>query len=171
LDDAVVFARGLDELAALGNVVATRLLDVHVLARLTGPDGQQRVPVVGSGDRNDVQVLVIQNRAEVLNAMGRVAAALLHRFATGCKQPGVGIDQICNLDVLHPAEGLDVRRAPAVDAGHGDANAIVGAQHLARRFCAADGKRSGGESAGRGPFQKITTILARHDSLLAGCVA
>ena len=42
LDDPVVLPRGLDGDAAFVDVVAARLLDVDVLARLAGPDGHQR---------------------------------------------------------------------------------------------------------------------------------
>ena len=38
--------------AAFAHVVAHRLFDVHVFAGLDGPDGGQRVPVVGRGDRD-----------------------------------------------------------------------------------------------------------------------
>src|SRR5690606_17182003 len=50
LDDPVVLAGGVDELAPLPHVVGAGLLDVDVLAGLAGPDGRQRVPVVRGGD-------------------------------------------------------------------------------------------------------------------------
>ena len=112
LHDAVVFPRGLDELAALEDVVAARLLDVHVLARLAGPNRQQRVPMVRRGDRDGVEILVVEHLAEVLHALGRVAAALLDRRAAGSEQPAVGIDQIGDLDVLHAGEGVDDAPVP-----------------------------------------------------------
>ena len=66
LDDPVVLAGGLDGDPALVDVVAARLLDVDVLAGLAGPDGHQRVPVVGRGDRDGVEVLVVEHAADVL---------------------------------------------------------------------------------------------------------
>ena len=71
LDDAVVLAGGLDGDAALVDVVAARLLDVDVLAGLAGPDGHQRVPVVRRGDRDGVDVLVVERLADVLHGLGR----------------------------------------------------------------------------------------------------
>src|SRR5205823_629723 len=50
LDDAAILAGRLDHAAALDQVVRNRLLDIDVLAGLTGPDGRQGVPVVRSGD-------------------------------------------------------------------------------------------------------------------------
>ena len=71
----------LDALAAFEDVVAARLLDVDVLAGLAGPDGDQRVPVVAGGDGDGVEVLVFQGLADVLDALGRVAALLLDLLA------------------------------------------------------------------------------------------
>src|SRR5205823_6879476 len=76
LQDAAVLLNGLDAAAALADDVAHRLLDVDVLARLHAPDRQERVPVVGRGDRDRVEVLVVQRLADVLHA-GRPVAALV----------------------------------------------------------------------------------------------
>src|SRR6185503_3432811 len=54
LAELVVLPARLDELAALEEVVAERLLDIDVLPRLDAPDGRQAVPVVGRGDRDGV---------------------------------------------------------------------------------------------------------------------
>src|SRR5439155_14577254 len=46
LADAAQLARHLHDPAAFADIVADRLLDIDILARLHGPDGGQRVPVV-----------------------------------------------------------------------------------------------------------------------------
>ena len=69
LDDPVVLPRRVDGLPSLGNVVADRLLDVNILARLAGPDGRERVPVVGRGDRDGVDLGVVEDPAEVLDVL------------------------------------------------------------------------------------------------------
>ena len=56
-------------LPALEDVVADRLLDVDVLARLAGPDRRQRVPVVRRGDRDGVDLVVVEDPAEVLDVL------------------------------------------------------------------------------------------------------
>ena len=71
LDDAVVLARGLDHPPPFDDVVAGRLLDVDVLAGLAGQDGQQRVPVVGRGDRDGVDRLVVEQPPKVFLGPGR----------------------------------------------------------------------------------------------------
>src|SRR5207247_9684344 len=70
LHDAAVFLGRFDALAALENIVADRLLDIDVLAGLTGPNRDQRVPVIAGGDRNRVQLLVVEGLAHVLHGLG-----------------------------------------------------------------------------------------------------
>ena len=50
----------------LGDPVRQRLLAVHVLAGLAGHDRGDRVPVVGRGDDDRVDVLAIEELAEVV---------------------------------------------------------------------------------------------------------
>ena len=158
LDDPVVLPRGLDGDAAFVDVVAARLLDVDVLARLAAPDGDQRVPVVRRGDRDRVEVLVVEGAADVLDRLGRAAAALGDRLDVLRVRRGVGVDQVGDLDPLHLAERADVRAAPAVQAGDADADGVVGADDPARRFRPAD--RKAGSDAGRDHrmIQELTTI-------------
>jgi len=70
LHDALVLAGRFDHLAPLEDVVAGGLLDVDVLAGLEGPDGPQGVPVVAGGDRNRVDLLVLEHLPEVLVDLG-----------------------------------------------------------------------------------------------------
>src|SRR5271157_2932733 len=57
------------------NVVAAGLLDINVLPRLSRPDRHERVPVIGCGDRDHVDILVVKHPANVLHS-GRCAAAV-----------------------------------------------------------------------------------------------
>src|SRR5262249_8555792 len=147
LHDAVVLAGRLDGDAALADVVAARLLDVDVLAGGAGPDRHQRVPVVGGRDGDDVDVPILQRLADVLLGPGGVAAHLLDLPDALPERPRVRVDQADDLDVLHGGEGADVGAAPAVEAGHGDADGVVGAEHLAGRLRPGDGHGGGGEGA------------------------
>ena len=92
LNDPVVFASGLDGDSALVHVVAARFLDVNVLAGLAGPDRDQRMPVIGSRDRNGVNRLVVEDAADVLNRRRSATARLWRseRDASGmsaCRDP------------------------------------------------------------------------------------
>ena len=80
LDDPAILPRRLDDPTPLDDVVADRLLDVDVLARLAPHDGDQGMPVVGGRDRDRVDRLVVEQAAEVLLGPGRLARDLLDRL-------------------------------------------------------------------------------------------
>jgi hypothetical protein len=65
LDDAFVLRGRLDHLAALEDRVRRGLLDVDVLARLAGPNGRQRMPMVWGRDNDRIDVLIVQQLAQV----------------------------------------------------------------------------------------------------------
>src|SRR5262249_4463077 len=77
LADAFVFAGRLDEAAAFADIVTHPLLDVHVLARLHGPQGCKGVPVIRRGNTDDINRLIIQYLANVLLELRRLALSLL----------------------------------------------------------------------------------------------
>jgi len=111
LHDSLIPARGLDGDPALMNVVTAGLLDVDVLPRLSGPDRHERVPVIGRGDRDHIDVLVVKNPANVLHS-GRCAAAVgLDLMDAIVKGPGVGIDQISDDHRGHLHVLIDMRPA------------------------------------------------------------
>ena len=74
LDDAVVFAGSLHQLAALPDVVGEGLFHVDVLPRLAGPDSRQGVPVVAGGDGDGVDGPVVHDPSQVLLDPGPPAA-------------------------------------------------------------------------------------------------
>ena len=65
LHDALVLPRRLDELATLPNVVAERFLDVNILTRIAGPDGLQRMPVIGGRQRDRINIIPIKQSPEI----------------------------------------------------------------------------------------------------------
>jgi len=85
--------------------------------------------------------------ANVLEALGRVAAELFDLCHATAERAAVGVDQVRDLDAGDFRELIDVIAAAAADAGHADAHGVVGAQHPAGRLGAGDDKRSG--DAGR----------------------
>ena len=59
-DDRAMPVHSLDHLTTFPHAVAHWLFDVHVFARLAGLDRHQCVPVVGSGNDHDVDILVLE---------------------------------------------------------------------------------------------------------------
>ena len=97
LHHAVVFASGGHHLPAFENVVAGGLFAVHILARLAGPDGRERMPVIRRGDRDRVDILVFVKLAQILVDFGLSAGRILNHLG-----PALGLRRI------HVAEGCDV---------------------------------------------------------------
>ena len=79
LHDPLVLAGGGEHGLALDHVDADRLLDVDVGPGLDGGDHRQGVPVVGRGDQDDVEVLLLEHLAVV----GVGARRLLRRLPVG----------------------------------------------------------------------------------------
>ena len=73
LDDAVIFAGRLDHPPAFDDIVAGGLLDVNILAGLAGKHSQKRMPVVGRGDRDGVDRLVVEQAAKVFLDLRRLS--------------------------------------------------------------------------------------------------
>ena len=115
LDDPVVLPRGLDHPPAFAHVVADRLLDVHVLAGLAGPDRRQRVPVVRRGDRDRVDRLVVEHPADVLHELrlGRRSACSIAFLARPITFWSTSQIVVIRTSFLRLPEPLDVLHAPA----------------------------------------------------------
>src|SRR5271166_2928981 len=69
-----------DEDAPLVHVMADRFLELDLFAGLPRPDGRQRVPVVGRGDRHNIDALVFKHLADVLLVFGGLASLALDGF-------------------------------------------------------------------------------------------
>ena len=137
LQDDLVFAHGADHLPALVDRQRERLFGIHVLAGFRRGDVDQRVPVVGRGVDDHVNVLPRQQPAEIGIARGRLA--LDGEFFHGARDVG-GID-IAHREHLAVAARVDgVARALAAAADQRDAGAVVGRG-------AGDGGFRGGEVA------------------------
>src|ERR1700704_648697 len=104
LNDPVVPSRGLDGDAPFMNVVAAWFFDVHIFACLAGPDGDQGVPVIGSGDRYRIDRLVFKAWADILNGRRLAASVIPDLLEPIFERTSVGIDQISDFDAWHLAE-------------------------------------------------------------------
>jgi hypothetical protein len=105
--------------------VADGLFHVDVLARLQGPDRQQRVRVVRGRDRDGVDRLVLDQFAEVLVEGGFLALLLLDGLHGLAEDVFVHVADRGDFDALEGQERLDVVQTPAADARDGDAEDVV----------------------------------------------
>src|SRR5262249_46130235 len=169
LEHPAILPGGLHDTAALPDGVSHRLFDVNVLAGLHGPDGQERMPVVGRGDGNCVQVWVVQRFANVLYAGRFVAALFPDLFPSGFEQAAVRVDQIGDLRVLEAEVLIDVCVTLSVDAGHADTNDVVGPEHAAGSLGAGNGDKRKRRAGRRHALEEATTRNFLHGSTPSNC--
>ena len=167
LDDPIVLPRRLDHRPALDDRHGQRLLDVDVLARVAGGDHLDRVPVVGRGDHDGVDVLAIEHRAEILDA-GDVPLDLRH-LGDAFAQPGeprvepiigpveirlVHVAERDDLGIRLRQEALQELAAAIAHADEAEPDPFVGPHRAARRQ--ARGRRHGRRR--HGGLRKRTTV-------------
>ena len=131
LANTVVFFYGADELAAFKGVVRAGLFDVDVFAGLAGPDAHERVPMIGSGDGDGIDVFVFEQLANV-DVGFRLRQA--HFFDFGDALAGdvfVDVadgDDFCSRDMR---KAVNVIVAAATHSADGYAHTFVGAENFA----------------------------------------
>jgi hypothetical protein len=122
LDDAVVFLGSLYHSAAFGDARRGRFLDVHVLARLTGPNRCQGMSVVRQRDADAVDVLVVKYAAEVRFGF-RIAAG--NHFGPVSEKRLVAVAERGDSHAGRSLMVIDVVSALITDAEDGRANFII----------------------------------------------
>src|SRR5215475_5818135 len=137
LHDALVPLSRLDHPAAFGDHERKRLLDVDILARLTGVNHLQRVPVVGRGDDHRVHVFHIQQLPIVLE-LSRAAADLL-RGEIHVRLINVAYGD--DLGVLVREETFQHLVAAIANRDAAETNAVIRSQYTPAAERRADGSR------------------------------
>ena len=135
LHHAARFARHFDHALALVDVVAGGLFAVDVLARLAGPDGGKRVPVVGGGDGDRVHILVREKLAHVVVTLGLFPGQLLGGGLSGFERGLVDVAQRHDTRIRQRGVALDVIVAASADADDADVEFVIGAEHTAQGKC------------------------------------
>ena len=109
--------------------------------------------MVGRGDRDRVDALVVEHPPDVLlDLRGRLALLREERLDSRIEQARIGIAQGGDLDVLEPVVTAQMRLAAPVEAHHRDADAVAGA-------CPT---RPGRAEEDRGRGGRLDEIPARH---------
>src|SRR5262249_15325604 len=110
--NTLVLAGGLDKLRALPYIVRDRVLDVHVLASLHGPDGGESVPVIGGRDGDRVDAFVFEDAAHIGLDLRTFAGLLRDGGSGGFGSPAVDVDHGGDFDISHRQDFADMRGAP-----------------------------------------------------------
>ncbi len=150
LGNAAGFLGGGDKLAAFPDVVGNGFFDVDIFAGLQGPDAHERVPVIGGGNSDGVEI----GCGEELANVGKFFYndALFGEIGGGAiEHSGVGVADGDDAYAFDFAEATEVIFAATVEADDGDPNIGMGADHLAP----GAGGESGGGGEERGVAQKV----------------
>ena len=154
LANAIVLFYGADELAAFKGVVRAGFFDVDIFAGLAGPDGHERVPVIGRGDGDGVDIFVFEQLANV-DVGFRLGQAHLFDFADALAgDVFVDVadgDDFCSRDMR---KAVDVIVAAAAHSADGYADTFVGAENFAAE---RERSRAYGDCFSRG-LQKVTPL-------------
>ena len=146
----------LHEQLVLAGIVATRLLEIDVLAGLKREHGHRRVPVIGRRDGEGVDALVVEYATEVAHRARR-ACLSLGAVESLLDDVRVDVADIRDLGVRDFGEVLRVDDPSAVDATDGDAHCLV------RRLPAANDWRSEDAQPGDGGLlDEVASIDVAH---------
>ena len=127
--DAFVLASGLDHFPAFPNVVRSRLFDIYVLARLASPNRHQGVPMIGHGEHNRVDVLVLK-QLSVVDVSLDLDVALFELRNFGIQKFGIDIAYRGHAHAGELAEVLDVFHPLLSNTHNGYANVVIGPPDL-----------------------------------------
>ena len=161
LDHDAVFLLGFNADASFCHVVAHGLFDVDVLSGLSGPDGHEGVPMVGSGDGEGIEVFVTKSFADVGDSFRGEGHAfgfdlLAQVFHPLGEDLFVGINQVGYFDSFLSEEAVDVALPAAVEAGDGETEAVVGSDDLSTGDSSRD---EGSDASGEGGLEEVATFV------------
>ncbi len=132
LEHAAVAGHGVADGPPLGDGEGERLLAEHVLARLCRRDADHRVPVVGGADRDRINVVAVEEFAEVVVGRAALVGALCHQVrvvAFGGRAGGVAARLLRVAHGHHLArvqKRLHVARPASPDPDAADVDAVAG---------------------------------------------
>ena len=173
LDDAVVPPRRLDDPPALAHGHRQRLLDIDVLPRGAGHRRLDRVPVVRRGDDHGVDVLAVEQAAEVLDPLDRPAEVGLSRGDALAQVLEAGVDPVVrpvevglvdvgqgdDLRIGMGAEGVQDLDAAVAHADAAEVHPIIGPDDPARRRRGRDRARRGRRQCRPGKVTPTHSVL------------
>src|SRR5260370_41078870 len=121
---------------SLSRIVAAWLFHIDVLARLQPGDGHRCMPMVGSGNRDGVHILVFKNPAKVFLRRRGLARLALHTVSELSENIAVHIADM--RDAGSASVRLEPREmsiAAPIQSDHGKVEPIIGTEDLAIALC------------------------------------
>ncbi len=122
----VMLARGGDDQLVFARIVATRLFEINVLARIEREYRSRRMPVIRRRNGNRIDVSVVEDSAEVSHSSWW--RCLQRRRLPQCFSEDIGIDvaEVCDGCVGAAREVLCVHHTAPVQPHHRDRHLLGG---------------------------------------------
>jgi hypothetical protein len=109
--------------------MGNRLFDIDVLARLTGPNGHQRVPMIRRRNDNCVNVFAVEQSAEVFDAI-HLASRIGQPFLFASGKDFIHVAESNDAHACDFPELVDQLRAADAEPCYRQPNGIVGSTNL-----------------------------------------
>ena len=104
------------------------------------------MPVIWSGNGNNIHLLVIKYLADILYTIRGILKFVLHKVLSGLMQPSIWVNQVGNSHILLPPVTSHVGSTSALDPTDGHINSIIGPNDFTRGLGSTYGKS--GENGG-----------------------
>ena len=144
LHHTVVFQGRADQQFVFRRVMARRLLEIDMLAGLHGHDGRGGMPVVGHGDHHGIDILRLEQTAQIPLAAGFAPADLGDILAAFGQSARIDIAHTGYLAVPHLRKTLSQGIAARIHADHADPDALVGSGGPCRHHAGQDASQGYG---------------------------
>src|SRR5271156_6070523 len=136
LHELLILLLSLHQERPFGRVVAAGLFYIDALTRLQPGNGHRSMPVVGSGDRDSVHILLLKDVAKVLVGRGRLTHLFLCAVSKLLEDVAVYIADIRNsCSILIGLERRKMSVGAPIQPNNGKIETIIGAENLTIALC------------------------------------
>ena len=161
---SVVLLHRPHQLTPFKPVVRAGLLHVNIFAGLAGPDRHQRVPVIGRGDGNGVNIFVLKQPSNVAVRFGPCQPHLFRVTETLVQYAFVDIAHASDFGPRNVGEALEMIVAAAPESTNCQPHPVIGP-----KYCASQGKGSCAHGHGSScRFEKIASINFHSAAFVQG---
>src|SRR6266852_343365 len=153
LANPVVLLYGADQLPSFKAVMRARLLHIDVFPGLTGPDGHQRVPMIGRSDGDGVDIFVLEQLTNIDVGFWLWQSHFFDVAEAMVRHAFIHIAESGKLSSWDTRKAADVIVAAPPHSANSHADTII----RAHNSCVAgrgDAESSAGDT-GAGEFQKV----------------
>jgi hypothetical protein len=132
LNDPVVFPGRFDHFASFPDIMTARLFHICIFTRLAGPDHRKGVPVVGRGDADHVDILIVHHPAQVLLQHRFFAVSFPELLLPFFQYVHVRVAEYCDRHIVLGHQALYMVIAPAFQPEDRCIDPVIGPEYTCR---------------------------------------